>query len=73
MENKSTTKKPKKNKCYLCHKKLSMIQFTCKCNHIYCIQHMNPHSHNCIYDYKSEKQKLIKLHNPSLNIKIKPI
>ena len=53
---KKETKKPKKIKCNECSKKLGMIFFTCKCGHIFCQSHLNPHSHNCTYDYKSEKK-----------------
>lgn len=44
-------------KCKVCNKKLRelMIQMhTCRCKGIYCSLHK--HSHNCEYDYSSEKQ-----------------
>ena len=27
---------------------------------IFCQSHLNPHSHNCTYDYKSEKKRISK-------------
>ena len=65
-----TTKKPKKPKCYCCKKKLKMteLNFRCKCNHNFCLLHLNPHSHNCSYDYLKDKQEQIKLRNPKMCI-----
>ena len=44
--------KVKKCKCSVCSKKLQslMIQmYTCRCNGIYCREHL--HLHDCRYDY----------------------
>ncbi len=45
-----------------CHKKLNIVESikgTCRCNQIYCSEHMANHS--CKFDYKAfEKEKLIK-------------
>ena len=44
--------KVKKCKCLVCNKKLQslMIQmYTCRCNGIYCSDHL--HHHDCRYDY----------------------
>jgi len=63
---KKETKKSKKIKCNQCSKKLGMIFFTCKCDHVFCSTHLNPHSHNCTYDYKGEKKKELVKNNPKV-------
>ena len=57
-------KKSNKPRCHQCNKKLKMIQFTCKCNHTFCVIHQNPHSHNCSFNNKKLCQEAIKLNNP---------
>ena len=56
--------KKSKEKCYHCNKKLKMIHFTCRCNHKFCVNHQNPHSHNCSFNNKIICQEAIKLNNP---------
>ena len=58
--------KKKKLKCEECKTKLGMIYFTCKCGKIFCSKHLNPHSHNCMYDYKGARQKELSKNNPKL-------
>ena len=53
-----------KERCHFCNKKLKMIHFTCKCNHKFCINHHNPHSHNCSFNNKKICQEKLKLNNP---------
>lgn len=50
--------------CHYCHKKLKLMSFTCKCQNIFCLKHMNPIDHQCQYNYKLEHQKLIIEKNP---------
>jgi hypothetical protein len=71
--NDEKTKKSKSERCKLCKKKLKMMSFTCKCGLNFCVAHQNPHSHNCSYDYKSEKCKIIKDNNPKLGSKLTKI
>ena len=70
---KDKIKKSKCERCNHCNKKLKMISFTCKCGLKYCVSHQNPHSHNCSYDYKSEKCKIIEKNNPKLGSKLTKI
>ena len=70
---KEKVKKKKKKKCFRCNAKLNMIVYSCKCGQIFCHKHLNPHSHNCPYDYKEEKRKQIKENNPKLESKIEKI
>ena len=61
---KTSKDKPKAERCHFCNKKLKMIHFTCKCNHKFCINHHNPHSHNCLFNNKKICQEKLKLNNP---------
>ena len=65
--------KKKKNKCACCKKKLGLIIFTCKCGHIYCQTHLNPHNHNCQFDYVKEKKDQLIKENPKLGSKFEKI
>ena len=68
-DNKDTMKtKPKKPRCYFCHKKLKMteLNFRCKCEHMFCQIHLSPHSHKCNFNYLQEKQNKIKQNNPKM-------
>ena len=65
--------KPKqkiKPRCHCCNKKLKMteLQFKCKCGNLFCQIHLNPHSHNCEFDYLQERRKMIKDKNPQMCI-----
>lgn len=67
---KEVKKKASKPRCFHCKKKLKMteLNFKCKCNHIFCFQHLNPHSHNCSFNYLKERQHLIEQKNPKMCI-----
>ena len=71
--NEEKTKKYKSERCNQCKKKLKMMSFTCKCGLNFCVAHQNPYSHNCSYDYKTEKCKIIKDNNPKLGSKLTKI
>ena len=53
-----------KKKCFFCKKKVDLINFTCKCDHIFCIKCKDPEIHKCTYDYKSEFKDLLEINNP---------
>jgi len=40
----------------------------CKCSHTFCLIHLNPHSHNCTFDYLKERRELIEKNNPKMCI-----
>ena len=63
-------KKKSKPRCHCCRKKLKMteLNFKCKCGHLFCQLHLNPHSHKCTFDYLKERQELIKQKNPKMCI-----
>lgn len=65
---KEVKKKPSKPRCFHCKKKLKMteLNFKCKCNHTFCHQHLNPHSHKCSFNYLKERQEHILKNNPKM-------
>ena len=65
-------KKPKKERCFHCNKKLKMteLNFTCKCNHKFCQLHLNPHSHQCSFDYLKERRDMINKNNPKMCVQM---
>ena len=61
-------KKKKKNRCFVCNKKLGLIPYSCRCNNElqFCAIHRYPESHNCSFDWKKDSiEKLAKL-NPKI-------
>jgi hypothetical protein len=40
-----------------CKKKISLVDFACKCTKIYCSAHRAPETHSCTFDYKQEQKK----------------
>lgn len=76
-ETKGETIKPiikkKKSRCNHCKCKLGLIIFTCKCGQILCQTHLNPHNHNCSFDYVKEKKEQIQKNNPKLGSKMEKI
>lgn len=40
------------------------LQFECKCKKIFCNYHRSIIGHNCIFDYRAEQQKKLRLENP---------
>ena len=76
--NKTTEIKITKNKiktlrCKQCNKKIPLINFRCKCNYLFCIKHLNPHTHNCTFDNISLKKENLKKENPKINNKFDKI
>ena len=69
-EPKKEEPKKKKPRCFQCKKKLKMTELgmICKCSHTFCLLHLNPHSHNCTFDYLKERRELIEKNNPKMCI-----
>lgn len=63
---KSTTKK-KNKKCAFCKKKLSLINFECKCNKVFCATHRYPESHNCDCIEEIKKDQIENLRKNNLS------
>jgi hypothetical protein len=53
------------SKCSHCNKKLGLIKFTCKCEKIFCINHLHYEAHECSFDVKSHQRKQL---NSQMNI-----
>ena len=68
----SDKRKPKKKiKCHHCQKKLKLMQqIQCQCNHYFCPQHMNRHSHNCPCNIKQTIKDEIEKKNPKIHVKM---
>merc|ERR1712173_308566 len=50
----------KKNRCWICRKKLSLAaQFKCKCDYVFCSQHRYYDAHQCTAVDATEKHKNI--------------
>lgn len=57
-----------KLRCFICHKKIGLMAFTCKCSEtkIFCLKHRFPESHNCEFDHKKLQQSIIEAKNPEI-------
>ncbi|XP_016363655.1 AN1-type zinc finger protein 5-like isoform X2 [Sinocyclocheilus anshuiensis] len=56
--------KPKKNRCFMCRKKVGLTGFDCRCGNLFCGLHRYSDKHNCPYDYKAEAAAKIRKENP---------
>ena len=42
-----------KKRCYHCNKKIKLMEYTCRCDEIFCQKCRMPESHECKFDYKN--------------------
>ncbi|KAK5851707.1 hypothetical protein PBY51_023240 [Eleginops maclovinus] len=56
--------KPKKNRCFMCRKKVGLTGFDCRCGNLFCGIHRYSDKHNCPYDYRAEAANKIRKENP---------
>ncbi|XP_016280457.1 AN1-type zinc finger protein 6 isoform X1 [Monodelphis domestica] len=64
-QNKSLDKpKQKKNRCFMCRKKVGLTGFECRCGNVYCGVHRYSDVHNCSYNYKADAAEKIRKENP---------
>ncbi|XP_075581721.1 AN1-type zinc finger protein 5-like isoform X2 [Pelecanus crispus] len=63
-EEKAELPKPKKNRCFMCRKKVGLTGFDCRCGNLFCGLHRYSDKHNCPYDYKAEAAAKIRKENP---------
>jgi len=40
-----------------CKKKISLVDFPCKCSAVYCSSHRAPETHACSFDYRKEQKE----------------
>jgi len=57
-------KKPKKNRCASCKKKVGLTGFTCRCGGMYCGLHRYSDKHDCNFDYNALGKAEIAAANP---------
>lgn len=60
------SRKKKSIRCHACRKKLPLISFSCDCNHIFCMKHKAPHSHDCTHNKKTAEKEKIQKSNPKV-------
>ena len=67
----------KKNKCphKECKRKITLVDFACKCGLVYCSSHRHFDSHNCTFDYREQsgtilQKQLVKCVNDRMTEKI---
>lgn len=57
-------KKPKKNRCVECRKKVGLTGFVCHCGKMLCSLHRYSDMHDCSYDWREKGQEEIRRNNP---------
>lgn len=57
-------KKPKKNRCMECRKKVGLTGFQCHCGKLFCSLHRYSDTHDCTFDFKEKGQEEIRKNNP---------
>ena len=58
--------KKKKKRCPICNKKITLMDYTCRCGNSYCIKHRMPEDHNCTFDYEKLGKDIIDKNNPQV-------
>ncbi|MBN3315996.1 ZFAN6 protein, partial [Atractosteus spatula] len=56
--------KQKKNRCFICRKKVGLTGFDCRCGNLFCGIHRYSDIHNCTFDYKADAAEKIRKENP---------
>jgi len=64
IEEDKEVKKPKKNRCASCKKKIGLTGFTCRCGGMYCGIHRYSDKHDCDFDYNAMGKAEIAAANP---------
>lgn len=47
-------------KCFFCNKKIGLLGFECRCEHLFCSKHRFPTDHNCLFDFKKRDKEILK-------------
>ncbi|KAK2492979.1 hypothetical protein MC885_015985 [Smutsia gigantea] len=65
-EQSTTLEKPKqkKNRCFMCRKKVGLTGFECRCGNVYCGAHRYSDVHSCSYNYRADAAEKIRKENP---------
>ncbi|KAJ7393978.1 AN1-type zinc finger protein 6 [Desmophyllum pertusum] len=56
--------KSKRNRCFMCRKKVGLTGFECRCGNVYCGLHRYSDKHDCSFDYKADGRAKISKDNP---------
>uniref|UniRef100_A0A7M4FF62 AN1-type zinc finger protein 6 n=1 Tax=Crocodylus porosus TaxID=8502 RepID=A0A7M4FF62_CROPO len=56
--------KQKKNRCFMCRKKVGLTGFECRCGNVFCAMHRYSDVHSCSYNYKADAAEKIRKENP---------
>eukprot|EP00298_Acanthocystis_sp_HF-20_P010556 c18917_g1_i1.p1 GENE.c18917_g1_i1~~c18917_g1_i1.p1 ORF type:complete len:159 (+),score=31.95 c18917_g1_i1:29-478(+) len=56
----------RKDRCWKCSKKVGLLNFTCRCDYVFCSEHRYAEAHACTFDYKTEQRNLLKDQNPTV-------
>ncbi|XP_061102399.1 AN1-type zinc finger protein 6 [Conger conger] len=56
--------KPKKNRCFMCRKKVGLTGFDCRCGSVFCGIHRYSDVHSCSFDYRADAAEKIRKENP---------
>ncbi|XP_015457868.2 AN1-type zinc finger protein 5 [Astyanax mexicanus] len=57
-------KNKKKNRCFICRKKVGLTGFDCRCGNLFCAIHRYSDKHDCPYDYRGAAAARIRKENP---------
>ena len=55
-----------KIKCNKCNKNIKLMIFECKCHHHFCLNHKDPESHMCSYNFKVDGINELTKNNPKI-------
>ncbi|CAH8466333.1 unnamed protein product, partial [Heterobilharzia americana] len=53
-------------RCAVCHKRVGLTGFSCRCGGLYCSLHRYSDAHNCSFDYRESGQEEIRRSNPQI-------
>ena len=62
----SPPKTPKKNKCFVCRKKVGLTGFDCRCGQLFCALHRYADKHDCTFDYKTAGREELEKKHPKI-------
>ncbi|KAM8973954.1 AN1-type zinc finger protein 6-like isoform 2-T2 [Pelodytes ibericus] len=54
----------KRNRCFMCRKKIGLTGFECRCGNVFCGTHRYSDVHSCSFDYKADAAEKIRKENP---------
>jgi len=63
-ENKQLETHQAKPKCFVCNKRLGLLDFKCTCEKSLCARHRYPETHDCTHDFLSKEIEKLKENNP---------